>query len=216
MENIKIHLSIDCGNKKRVIYCHDNNPENGIRIGCTTYTLEGAIEAINKNYDGEEAEAYIKKVHECFDGMMDIDSDLMSFKWKVRDLFARYGTNDHRTSLLNDPDSDVRCVVAKYGTDEHRKFLLDDPDWSVRESVAIYGTNEHRDILVNDPDLDVRCAVAEYGTNKHCDVLVNDPYWVVRMTVAQYGTNEHRTALINDPDWDVRRAAERHMITNQT
>jgi hypothetical protein len=39
---------------------------NKVVIGCSSFTKEEAIEAINKKYNGNEALDYINKVNECF------------------------------------------------------------------------------------------------------------------------------------------------------
>jgi hypothetical protein len=39
---------------------------NKVVIGCSSFTKEEAIEAINKKYNEEERQEYINKVNECF------------------------------------------------------------------------------------------------------------------------------------------------------
>ena len=54
-----------CGKNNRPIYITKNNPTKVV-IGCSSFTKEEAIEAINKKYNGEERQEYIDKINECF------------------------------------------------------------------------------------------------------------------------------------------------------
>ena len=54
-----------CGDNNRPIYITKNNPTKVV-IGCSSFTKEEAIEAINKKYNGEERQEYIDKINECF------------------------------------------------------------------------------------------------------------------------------------------------------
>lgn len=123
---------------------------------------------------------------------------------QARQNIVRFGSNHHRTMLLDDPCSSVRCIIAEQGTNEHRDILINDNDDKVRRNVAIYGMNRHRDILVHDQSPKVRCAVAINGANQHRDILVNDTDATVRFEVASWGNTRHRDILANDVDSEVR------------
>ena len=117
---------------------------------------------------------------------------------------AKYGSNQYRTMLLNDPNAAVRCLIAACGTNEHRDILINDKDDEVRLRVAMYGTIRHHDILVSDKSSRVRCTVALNGANQHRDILVNDSDAKVRHEVAVWGNTRHRDMLVHDEDFEVR------------
>ena len=61
-----IKIVHNCGNHNRYIYRLIETPDI-IHIGCFRGTQQEAIDAIRRNYDGEDRDEYISKVNECFD-----------------------------------------------------------------------------------------------------------------------------------------------------
>jgi len=66
LQRLYVKIIHNAGNHNRYIYRLIETPEL-IHIGCFRGTQQEAIDAIRRNYDGEDMDEYISKVNECFE-----------------------------------------------------------------------------------------------------------------------------------------------------
>jgi hypothetical protein len=67
----------------------------------------------------------------------------------------------------NLPISDKKCNlilvnIVRYGTDEHRSQLINYPDPYIRKCIAMYGSQDHIKLLLNDENEDVRAEAMKH------------------------------------------------------
>ena len=52
--------------------------------------------------------------------------------------------------------------IVRYGTDEHRSQLINYPDPYIRKCIAMYGSQDHIKLLLNDENEDVRAEAMKH------------------------------------------------------